>query len=75
MIRRTPLAPSVLLAMGLTGTAQAAGTLNFANWSDYYPPELLKKFEADTGIKATLDATTPTKPCWPSSRPAAATTT
>ncbi len=56
MIRRTPLALSILLAMGLTGTAQAAGTLNFANWSDYYPPELLKKFEADTGIKATLDA-------------------
>lgn len=56
MIRRTPLALSVVLALGLSGTAQAAGTLNFANWSDYYPPELLKKFEADTGIKATLDA-------------------
>ncbi|MEK1907876.1 MAG: extracellular solute-binding protein [Pseudomonas sp.] len=56
MIRRTPLALSVVLAMGLSGAAQAAGSLNFANWSDYYPPELLKKFEADTGIKATLDA-------------------
>ena len=56
MIRRTPLALSVVLALGLASTAQAAGTLNFANWSDYFPPELLKKFEADTGIKATLDA-------------------
>ena len=56
MIRRTPLALSVVLAFGLSGAAQAAGSLNFANWSDYYPPELLKKFEADTGIKATLDA-------------------
>ena len=56
MTRRTPLALSVLLALGLTSTAQAAGTLNLANWSDYFPPELLKKFEADTGIKATLDA-------------------
>lgn len=56
MIRRTPLALSLLIALGLTGNAQAAGSLNFANWSDYYPPELLKKFEADTGIKATLDA-------------------
>jgi spermidine/putrescine transport system substrate-binding protein len=56
MIRRTPLALSVVLALGLSGAAQAAGSLNFANWSDYYPPELLKKFEADTGIKATLDA-------------------
>lgn len=56
MIRRTPLALSALFAFGLTGTAQAAGTLHFANWSDYFPPELLKKFEQDTGIKATLDA-------------------
>ena len=56
MIRRTPLALSVVLALGLANSAHAAGTLNFANWSDYFPPELLKKFEADTGIKATLDA-------------------
>ena len=56
MSRRTPLALSVVLALGLSGAAQAAGTLNFANWSDYYPPELLQKFEKDTGIKATLDA-------------------
>ena len=56
MTRRTPLALAVLLASGLAGSAQAAGTLHFANWSDYYPPELLKKFEKDTGIKATLDA-------------------
>lgn len=53
---RTPLALSVVFALGVSATAQAAGTVNLANWSDYYPPELLKKFEADTGIKATLDA-------------------
>jgi len=56
MTRTTPLALSLLLALGLSGTAQAAGTLHLANWSDYFPPELLKKFEKDTGIKATLDA-------------------
>lgn len=56
MTRRTPLALSVVLALGMSGAVQAAGTLNFANWSDYYPPELLQKFEKDTGIKATLDA-------------------
>lgn len=56
MTRRTPLALSALLAWSLTGPAQAAGTLHFANWSDYFPPELLKKFEKDTGIQATLDA-------------------
>ncbi|MGH8434280.1 MAG: extracellular solute-binding protein [Pseudomonas sp.] len=55
-LRRTSLALSILCGLGLASTAQAAGTLHFANWSDYYPPELLKKFEADTGIKATLDA-------------------
>lgn len=38
-----------------TGAAQAAGELYFYNWSNYYPPDLLKKFEAETGIKVTLD--------------------
>ena len=55
-IRTTSLALSLLCAACVASSAQAAGTLHFANWSDYYPPELLKKFEADTGIKATLDA-------------------
>ncbi|RJG12530.1 extracellular solute-binding protein [Pseudomonas cavernicola] len=55
-LRRTSLALSILCGFSLASSAQAAGTLHFANWSDYYPPELLKKFEADTGIKATLDA-------------------
>jgi spermidine/putrescine transport system substrate-binding protein len=55
-VRTTSLALSLLCALGVATSAQAAGTLHFANWSDYYPPELLKKFEADTGIKATLDA-------------------
>lgn len=35
--------------------AQAAGELFLYNWSNYFPPDLLKKFEADTGIKVTLD--------------------
>ena len=72
MTRTTPLALSLLLALGLSGTAQAAGTLHLANWSDYFPPELLKKFEKDTGIKATLDAYDSNGRCWPSSRPVAA---
>ena len=55
-VRTTSLALSLLCALGVATSAQAAGTLHFANWSDYFPPELLKKFEADTGIKATLDA-------------------
>ncbi|MGF1630735.1 MAG: extracellular solute-binding protein [Kiloniellaceae bacterium] len=43
-------------ALSLVATnAQAAGELFLYNWSNYFPPDLLKKFEADTGIKVTLD--------------------
>lgn len=46
-----------LLALALTTGAQAEEekVLYFYNWTDYYPVELLSKFEADTGIKVTLD--------------------
>ncbi len=49
---------SVACAAALTlaaGSAQAEGELFLYNWSNYFPPDLLKKFEADTGIKVTLD--------------------
>ncbi|MED5609817.1 MULTISPECIES: extracellular solute-binding protein [Pseudomonas] len=57
-IRRLPLALKAAALAGLTlaSQAHADGTLHFANWSDYFPPELLKKFEKDTGIHATLDS-------------------
>lgn len=43
-------------ALSLMATnAQAAGELFLYNWSNYFPPDLLKKFESDTGIKVTLD--------------------
>jgi spermidine/putrescine transport system substrate-binding protein len=35
--------------------AQAEGELFLYNWSNYYPPDLMKKFEEETGIKVTLD--------------------
>lgn len=35
--------------------AEKEKVLYFYNWTDYYPVELLAKFEADTGIKVTLD--------------------
>src|SRR4051812_40071653 len=41
--------------LAAASAAQAAGELYFYNWSNYYPPELLAKFEKDTGIKVTLD--------------------
>jgi spermidine/putrescine transport system substrate-binding protein len=35
--------------------AGSAGSLNVANWTDYTSPDLIKKFEAESGVKVTLD--------------------
>lgn len=45
------------LAAGLAtvGEGFAEGELNIYNWGEYINPEVLKKFEADTGIKVKLD--------------------
>jgi spermidine/putrescine transport system substrate-binding protein len=46
----------VLLALLLApGIALAQGELFLYNWSDYTAPDLIKKFEKETGIKVTLD--------------------
>ncbi len=37
------------------GSATAAGELFIYNWTDYTAPDMLKKFEKETGIKVTLD--------------------
>ena len=37
------------------GQAQAAGELYFYNWTDYTSPDMIKKFETETGIKVTVD--------------------
>jgi spermidine/putrescine transport system substrate-binding protein len=37
------------------GTAKADGELFLYNWSNYFPPDLLTKFEEETGIAVTLD--------------------
>ena len=41
--------------MVTAGLAQADGELNVYNWGEYINPEVLKKFETDTGIKVNLD--------------------
>ena len=42
--------------LALPAVAQdAEKTLYFYNWTDYYPVELLAKFEKETGIKVILD--------------------
>jgi spermidine/putrescine transport system substrate-binding protein len=42
------------LAVPLPAAAQSK-ELHLFNWSNYMPPDLLKRFEAETGIKVTLD--------------------
>ena len=45
-----------LTALALPGEASAQSKeLLLFNWSNYTPPALLKRFEAETGIKVTLD--------------------
>lgn len=55
---RTLVSVAGLAALTMTGmatTAHAEGDLFIYNWTDYTSPELIKKFEAETGIKVTLD--------------------
>ncbi len=45
----------VLACLSLPAAADEAKELFFYNWTDYYPVELLAKFEKETGIKVTMD--------------------
>ena len=49
------LALALIAATALTTAAQAEGTLNIYNWVEYTSPELIAKFEKETGIKVTID--------------------
>jgi spermidine/putrescine transport system substrate-binding protein len=40
--------------LALAGPAFAEGELNIYNWGNYTSPELIEKFEAETGIKVTI---------------------
>lgn len=47
-----------LLGLALTASgaqAQGKGELHIYNWTDYTSPEVVKKFEAETGIKVSVD--------------------
>lgn len=59
MFRFSRMLASVAAALWLIWTAAhgpaAAQELHLYNWSNYFPPSLLEKFEAETGIKATID--------------------
>lgn len=50
------LATASLLAIVAPAIARAdAGVLHIYNWTDYTSEEMVKKFEAETGIKVTID--------------------
>lgn len=51
-MKRLLSATALLLAS--TGLASAEGTLQLYNWGNYTSPELLAKFEKETGIKVTV---------------------
>ncbi len=51
-MKRLMTATALLLAT--TGLASAEGVLQLYNWGNYTSPELLAKFEAETGIKVTV---------------------
>ncbi|RGP35766.1 extracellular solute-binding protein [Pseudotabrizicola alkalilacus] len=50
---KTTLSALAILA-ATTSLAQAEGVLNLYNWGNYTGPDLLAKFEAETGIKVTV---------------------
>lgn len=57
-MKRVVLAAIVAALPGLAASPPAAAQskeLHLFNWSNYMPPDLLKRFEAETGIKVTLD--------------------
>ncbi len=48
------LLTATAILMATTGLAAAEGVLQLYNWGNYTSPELLTKFEAETGIKVTV---------------------
>lgn len=55
-MRRALCATAAIAALALASAGAAAeGELFIYNWTDYTSPELIEKFEAETGIKVTLD--------------------
>lgn len=53
-LTRLPLLAALLASLSLGATAQEK-VVNVYNWSDYVDPQVLKDFEAETGIKVRYD--------------------
>lgn len=55
LIVRGRFALATALGLILSGEAHAGGNLYIYNWTDYTAPDLIKKFEKETGIKVSID--------------------
>ena len=51
---KTSIVTGIAMFLAGTGMAQAEGVVNLYNWGNYTNPELLEKFEAETGIKVNV---------------------
>jgi len=49
------LMASAISLGAMTGGALADGELNLYNWSNYFSPELLERYEKETGTRVTVD--------------------
>ncbi|OCW57997.1 extracellular solute-binding protein [Hoeflea olei] len=49
------LMASAMTLAAWSGVARAEGELHLYNWSNYFAPELLERFEQETGTKVTVD--------------------
>jgi spermidine/putrescine transport system substrate-binding protein len=54
MKRALPLITAITLSLTMS-LAKAEGELFIYNWTEYTPPELIEKFETETGIKVSVD--------------------
>ncbi|MBO6815897.1 MAG: extracellular solute-binding protein [Rhizobiaceae bacterium] len=46
---------AVFALLSATSSAFAEGELRLYNWSNYFSPDLIKKFEEETGVSVTID--------------------
>lgn len=54
-MKRNSLIVAAFLSLLAAGPTLAEGELKFFNWGNYTSPELLEKFEKETGIEITVD--------------------
>ena len=55
-IRISTLAAASAISLLATASAWAEGTLSIYAWADSIAPDMVAKFEKETGIKVTVDA-------------------